>query len=88
MNDIMKIIHALEDSNILLKGVTKTIKNETKEQKGGFLSMLLGTLRASLLGNLLTGKEIVRAGTRNKKGKGIVRAGTRKEWDFYCCLIL
>ena len=51
MNDVMKIIQALEDSNILLKGVTKT-KNETKEQKGGFLSMLLGTLGASLLGNL------------------------------------
>ena len=47
MNDIMKIVQALEDSNILLKGVTKTIKNETKEQKGGFLSMLLDTLRAS-----------------------------------------
>ena len=52
MNDIMKIVQALEDSNILLKGVTKTIKNEAKEQKGGFLSMLLGTLGASLLGNL------------------------------------
>ena len=50
MNDIMKIVQALEDSNILLKGVTKTIKNETKEQKGGFLSMLLGKLGASLLG--------------------------------------
>ena len=44
MNDLMKSVQALEDSNILLKGVTKTIKNETKEQKGGFLSMLLGTL--------------------------------------------
>ena len=54
MNDIMKIAQALEDSNILLKGVTKTIKNETKEQKGGFLRMLLGTLGASLLGNFLT----------------------------------
>ena len=82
MNDIMKIVQALEDSNILLKGVTKTIKNETKEQKGGFLSMLLGTLGASLLGNLLIGKGIVRASSRNKKGKGIVRAGTGKEWDF------
>ena len=82
MKDIMKIIQALEDSNILLKGVTKTIKNETKEQKGGFLSMLLGTLGASLLGNLLTGKGIVRAGSGNKKGKGIVRAGTGKKWDF------
>ena len=48
MNDTMKIVQALEDSNILLKGVTKTIKNETKEEKGGFLSMLLGTLGASL----------------------------------------
>ena len=56
MNDIIKIVQAPEDSNVLLKGVTKTIKNETKEQKGGFLSMLLGTLGASLLGNLLTGK--------------------------------
>ena len=82
MNDIMKIVQALEDSNILLKEITKTIKNETKEQKGGFLSMLLGTLGASLLGNLLTGKGIVRAGSGNKKGKGIVRAGTGKEWDF------
>ena len=78
MNDIMKIIQALENSNLLLKEVTKTIKNETKEQKGGFLSMLLGTLGASLLGNLLTGKGIVRAGSGNKKGKGIVRAGTGK----------
>ena len=58
MNDIMKIVQALEDSNILLKGVTNTIKNETKEQKGRFLSMLLGTLGASLLGNLLAGKGI------------------------------
>ena len=63
MNDITKIIQALENSNILLKRVTKTIKNEIKEQKGGFLSMLLGTLGASLLGNLLAGKGIVRAGT-------------------------
>ena len=53
MNDIMKIIQALEDCNILLKGVTRTIKNETKEQKEGFLSMLLVTLGASLLANLL-----------------------------------
>ena len=54
MNNIMKIVQALEDPGILLKGITKTIKNETKEQKGGLLSMLLGTLRASLLGDLLT----------------------------------
>ena len=82
MNDIMKIIQAHENSNILLKRVTKTIKNETKEQKGRFLSMLLGTLGASLLGNLLTGKGILRAGSGNKKGKGICRAGSGNEWDF------
>ena len=69
MDDIMKIIQALEDSGILLKGVTKTISNETKEQKGGFLSMLLGTLGASLLGNLLSGKGFLRA------GEGFLRAG-------------
>ena len=77
MNDIMKIVQALENSNILLKGVTKTIENETREQKGGFSSMLLGTLGASLLGNLLTGKGIERTGSgyHLKKGKGIIRAG-------------
>ena len=70
MKDIMKIIKALKNSGVLLKGVSKTIKNETKEQRGGFLSMLLGTLGASLLGNLLTGgKGIMRA------GDGILRAG-------------
>ena len=85
MNDTMKIVQALEDSNILLKRVTKTTKNETKEQKGGFLSMFLGTLGASLFGNLLAGKGIVSAGSgccslnsstsyENKNGKGIVRA--------------
>ena len=71
MEDIIKIVKSLEDSGLLLKGVTETVQNEVKEQKGGFLSMLLGTLRASLLGNLLTGKWIYRAG----KGKRIVRAG-------------
>ena len=71
MKDIMKIIKALENSGILSKGVSKTIKNETKEQRGGFLSMLLVTLGVSLLGNLLTGgKGIKRA------GDGIVRAGS------------
>ena len=63
MIDMIKIVQALEDSNILLKAVTKTINNETKEQKGGFLSMLLGTVGASLLGNLLAGKGIARAGS-------------------------
>ena len=84
MNDIMEIAETLEDSNILLKGVTKTIKNETKEQKEGFLGMLIVTLEASLLGNMSagkgivgagSGKGIVRAGSGNKKGKGIVRTG-------------
>ena len=79
MNNIMKSLQALEDSNILLKGVTETIKNETKEQKGGFLGRLVRTLVSILLGNLLLGKGIVRAGSGNKKGKGIVSAGYGKE---------
>ena len=69
MQDIIKIIKEPENSDILLKRVSKTIENEIKEQRGGFLSMLLGTLGASLLGNLLAGKGIMRAGDR------IVRAG-------------
>ena len=76
MNDIMKIIEALVNSGVLLKGVSKTIENETKEQRAGFLNMLLGTLGASLLGNLLTGKGIMRAGDGIvRAGDGIVRAG-------------
>ena len=82
MNEIKKIVQALEDSNILLKRVTKTIENKTKEQKGEFLSMLFGTLGASLLVNLLAGKGIVRAGSVNKKGKRIVRAGYGKNGIF------
>ena len=83
MNDIMKIIQVLEDSNIFPKGGTKTIKNETKEQIGGFLKMSLGTLGANLSGNLLAGKGILRAGSGNKKkGKWFVRAGSGKQWDF------
>ena len=73
MEDIIKIVKYLEDSGLLLKGVTEIVQNEVKEQKGGFLSMLLGTLGASLLGNLLTGRGIYRAGIGN--GKGINRAG-------------
>ena len=73
MGDIIKIVKSLEDSNLVLKGVTETVQNEVQEQKGGFVSMLLGILGASLLGNLLTGKGIYRAG----KGKGINRAGER-----------
>ena len=82
MNDIIKIVQALEDSDILLKGVTKAIKNETKDKKGGFLNMLLGSLGAGLIRNILAGKGIVRASSGTKKGKGIVRAGYGKEWDF------
>ena len=76
--DNIKIVKSLEDSGLLLEGVTETVQNEVKEQKGGFLSMLLGTLGASLLGNLLTGKGIYRAGKGkgiNRAGEGIVRAG-------------
>ena len=62
MNDIIKIVDVLESSNILLKGVPKTIKNETKKQKRGLLGMLLGILGTTLLGNMLAGKGIVRAG--------------------------
>ena len=82
MKDIIKIVKSLEDSGLLLKGVTETVQNEVKEQKGGFLSMLLGTLGASLLGNILTGWGIYRAGkskgvivTRQGRGKRINRAG-------------
>ena len=69
MDDLIKIVKSLEDSSLLLKGITRSVQNEIKEQKGGFFSMLLGSLGASLLGNLLTGKGA------NKKGKGIHRAG-------------
>ena len=62
MEDIMKIVKSLEESGLLIKGISETIKNETKEQNGGFLPMLLGTLAASLLGSALKGKEVIRAG--------------------------
>ena len=71
----MKIVQALEESNILLKGISKIIKNETKQQKGGFLGMLLGTLGDSLLGNMFTEKGMLRAGYGNKEGKGILKPG-------------
>ena len=77
INDIIKIVKFLEDSGLLLKGVTETVQNEVKEQKGGFLSMLLGTLGAILLENILVGKRI------NRAGEGIVRAGYgSNEMDF------
>ena len=70
MHDIIKIVKSLENSGVLLKGVSETIQHQAKEQRGGFVSMLLGTLGASLLGNLLTGgKELTRAGEGIKKKK-------------------
>ena len=59
--NIMKIIKSLQESGLILKAVSQTIKNETKEQKRGFLGMLLGTLGASILKNLLTGKSTIKA---------------------------
>ena len=73
MDDILKIVKSLEDSGVLLKGVSKTIQNEAKEQRGGFLSILLGTLGAALLGDILSnglsGMGAIRA------GEGAIRAG-------------
>ena len=94
MEDIIKIVKSLEDSGLLLKGVTETVQNEVKEQKEGFLSMLLGTLGASLFGNILTGRGIYRAGKGkgametsqgrgiNRAGEGIARAGYGNKMDF------
>ena len=62
MSDIMEIVQSLENSGLLIKGISETIKNKAKKQKGKFLGMLLGTLDASLLWNLLTGKGVMRAG--------------------------
>ena len=94
IEDIIKIVKSLKDSSLLLKGVTETVQNEVKEQKGGFLSMLLGTLGASLLGNLLTGKGVIatsqgrriyRAGKGrgiNRASEGVLRAGYGIKWIF------
>ena len=78
MEEIIKIVKSLEDPGLLLKGVTETIQNEAKEQEGGFFSILLGTLGASLSGNILAGKAAIvkRQGREiNRDGEGIVRAG-------------
>ena len=69
MQDLLKIVKSLEDSGLLLDGITETVKNEVKEQKAGFLSMLSGTLGASLLRNMLAGRGVIRA------GEGTIRAG-------------
>ena len=84
MEDIFKIVKPLKDSGLFLQGVSETIQNKAKQKKEGFLSILLGTLGASLLGNILAdkgvigkrqGRGIVKAGYGNKKSQGIVRAG-------------
>ena len=74
MQDLLKIVKSLEDSRILLNGITEAVKNEVKEEKGGFLSMLLGTLGASLLGDILT---------KNLSDRGVIRAGEGKIRDAY-----
>ena len=88
IEDIIKIVKSLEDSGLLLKGVTGTVQNEVKEQKGGFVSMLLGTSGASLLGKKLAGKGVIatrqsREKNRAGKGRGINRAGERIVRDGY-----
>ena len=78
MEDIIKIVKSPEDSGLLLEGGTESVQNEVKEQKEGFLSMLLGTLGASLLGNLLAVQGINRAGKCrgiNRSDEGVIRAG-------------
>ena len=69
MQDLLKIVKSLKGSDLLLVGITETIKNEVKEQKGGFFNMLLGTLGASILGNMLAGRGVIRA------VEGTIRAG-------------
>ena len=81
INDIIKIVKSLKDSGLLLKGVTETVQNEVKEQKDGFVSILLGTLGASLLGNILTAPGINGAGKGrgiNRVGEDVIRAGSGK----------
>ena len=87
MKDIIKTVKSLEDSDLLLKEVSEIIQNEAREQKGGFLSMLLGTLGASLLGNILAGKGINRAregAIAKRQGRGVIRAGygNKNKMDF------
>ena len=89
MDDFMKIVKSLEDAGLLIKGISGTIKNEAKDQKGGFFSMSLSTLGASLLGNLLTGKGVKQSNTldrvatisnrtpANIAGRGVMRAAER-----------
>ena len=78
IEDIIKMVKFLDDSSLLWKGISQTVQNEAKEQKGGFLSMLLGTLDTSLLGNILEGKGI------NRAGEGVIRTGygNKNKMDF------
>ena len=69
MKDIWRIVKSLEDSSLLPEGVSETIQNKAKEQRGGFFSMLLGRQGASLRENILQGKGI------NRAGEGVIRAG-------------
>ena len=89
MKYIIEIVTSLEDSGLLFRGVSETIQDEAKEQKGGFVSVLLGTLGASLLGNILAGKGtnragegIVRAGYGNRKGQKATAKGHKNKIDF------
>ena len=87
MEDIIKIIKYLENSGLLIEGVTKAVQNEVREQKGGFLSILLGTLGASLLGNLTTGRRIYTSGKGkgkviNRAGEGVLRSGYGNKMGF------
>ena len=83
MEDLIKIVKSLEDFGLLLRVVTESVRTEIKEQKGGFLSMLLGTLGASLLGNLLSGIGINKNGNGiHRAGEGIIRAGEGNNADF------
>ena len=86
MEDIIKIVKSLEDSGLLLKGVSETVQDEAEEQKGGLLSMLLSTLGASLLGKIFAGKGINRDGDgtiKKRQGRGFIRAGYGSKKDFY-----
>ena len=79
MDDILKIVKSLENSGVLLKGVSETIQHEAKEQRGGFLGILLGTLGASLLGDILSGKGVIRAGEETvRAGYGSKRPSLKK----------
>ena len=87
MDDILKIVQSLENSGVLLKGVSETIQHEAKEQRGGFLSMLLGTLGASLLGDVLSkglsGKGVIKAGEeKNRAGYGSKGSSLKTFWLF------